>query len=102
MKKENNTLELLFGWIGAPFVIGAWILGVVSYIWAIIFAFKVWGLIGSFITFCLPVIGQVYWAYRVWKEYSFDHRFVLITVGCFACTFISLIFVNLSGKYAKQ
>jgi len=102
MNKENSTLEILFGWIGTPFVLGAWLLGSVSYIWAVVIAFKAWGIIGSFITLCLPVIGQIYWTFRNWKLYSFDDRFVLVSVGCLICTFIAFIFVYLSGKYAKQ
>lgn len=102
MRKANNFLEILYGWLGTPFVIGYWALGGISYIWSVVIAAKEWGIIAALITFCMPILGQCFWTYKMWKINSFDNTFVMVSVGALLCYLISLVFVSISSKYASQ
>src|SRR5690348_14418201 len=102
MKNKNGFLELLYGWMGAPFVVGCWAMSFISYFWAIYIAFKETGIVSAFITFCLPVVGEIYWTIRLWNKYSFYNHFVLLNCCLVICVILGLTFINLSAKHAKQ
>lgn len=78
-----------------------WAMGSVSYLWSIYIAYKETGLIGSIITFLLPVVGQIYWVYRMWSEQGFDSMFVFISVAAvvtYIASLLLLLFISFLSK----
>ena len=42
------------------------LLSVAIYIWSIVIAYILTGLIGAFLTLCLPIVAQIYWGVHIW------------------------------------
>lgn len=42
------------------------VLGVAIYIWSIVIAYLVGGIVAAAITIAIPVISQLYWFFKIW------------------------------------
>lgn len=48
------TIAFIFIWLG----------GIAIYLWTVLMAFQLGGFLSAFLTFILPVIGQLFWAWK--------------------------------------
>lgn len=83
-------------------MIGTVVLSVWTYFWSIAIAFKESGFIAAAITFVIPVLSQLYWAYRDYSENGYGSLFVTINLLMVLCIVLTTIFTHYSGKYASK
>lgn len=72
--------------------ISLWLGGIAIYLWTVIIAFMYGGFISALLTFILPVIGQIFWA---WKSYVYTgyfwNTFIVALVSYIAVWVIVLV-----------
>jgi hypothetical protein len=75
------------------------ILGVCIYIWSIVIAYAVGGIISAAITIALPGISQLYWFFRIWYwTGSINNTYCLAIIGYVVALIIIFIGVTISEK----
>mgnify|MGYP000898957261 CR=1 FL=1 len=79
--KTLQTLKTSTGCLlaGSGFLVFS-VSGLVIFIWSIIVAYTMGGMLSAFLTLCLPVISQLYWMIRIWVLFGFLTPYVLVCV----------------------
>ena len=75
------------------------ILGVIIYIWSIVIAYAVGGIIYAAITIALPGASQVYWFFRIWYwTGSINNPYCLAVIGYIGALIIIFVGVTLTSS----
>jgi hypothetical protein len=101
LMRRNTFLANAFGWIGTPLIIVYWVCSTIAYIWSIVIAFKIHGIISAGLTLMLPVVSQLYWVYKLWDlpEYS---SFIAVCITAFCAYVASKIFIIGAVIYERK
>ena len=91
------ALSRILGFVAGLFVIVLYFGAVAIHLWTIIIAFLNSGFIASFMTLLLPVISQIYWAWRAYAISGTIWNNYIVWIGIYI---ISCIFTLLCGLIA--
>lgn len=68
--------------------IALWVGAIGIHLWTIIIAFIYGGFIGAFLTFMLPVIGQIFWAWRLYAHTGYFWNAYTIVLAAYIAALV--------------
>jgi len=87
--------------IGAPLWILIQIGGILIHVWTIILAYAFSGLFAAAITFCMPVISELYWFVKIGSRYGFNHQYCIIIMGFIGVSIFVFLLASWGSKDIK-
>jgi len=96
-RKKMSIRETVGGGIMGLAGTAASVLGLVIHVWTIVIAFAVSGLVGAVTTLMFPVLGEVYWFFKVGGNAGFSTIYcisLMAYVGLFGIVFLGAKIAN--------
>ena len=66
-----------------------WILGLTIHVWTIVIAYRASGFFSAFLTFALPILGEVYWGIRIWRGTGSLMNDYTLALGAYAVLLVA-------------
>ncbi|WP_339314697.1 DUF2569 family protein [Paenibacillus sp. FSL M7-0896] len=76
--KRGFLVNLILS-MGILLAFSYWVLGSIVYIWSLIIALSNAGIVGFFVTLCMPFLSQAYWLYKEFISSGFNSNYVIFT-----------------------